>query len=66
MLVPDLVSATKLHQARQGLALILLGYPIQLFLRFAGERPAELTILTLLQLPVFYFHVLSHSSWYVS
>jgi hypothetical protein len=62
MLVSDLVAATKLHKAFLGPVLVLLGYPVQLFLRFAGESaaesPTELPVTTLLQLPVFHFHVL--------
>jgi hypothetical protein len=39
VLVPDLIAATKLYHAFLSPALVLLGYPVQLFLRFAGERP---------------------------
>ena len=42
--------------------LVLLGYPLELILPLAGERPsklpARLPVSTLLQLPAFDFHVL--------
>jgi hypothetical protein len=40
VLEPDLVVATWLYLAFFGQALVFFGYPVQLFLRFAGERPA--------------------------
>lgn len=51
MLVSDLLAATQVHQTCLGSALILLGNTVHFLLRFAGKRPAELPLLTLLQLP---------------
>ena len=62
LLVPDLVAAAELYKTSFGLALVLVGNPLQLILRLAGERqyerPAQLPAPALLQFPAFDLHVL--------